>query len=113
MVRWPADLVMAQFDVYPNPNPASSASIPFLVNVQSDLLDQLPSRLMMPLSRVGVGKGAPRRLARTFEVNGENLALLAHLAAPVEVRLLKKAVASLAGSSHEFIDALDAVISGV
>jgi toxin CcdB len=104
---------MAQFDVYPNPNPASRERVPFVVNVQSDLLEQLPSRLVMPLSRVGLGKGAPRRLARTFEVKGENLALMAHLAAPVDARLLKKAVASLAAERHEFADAMDAVLSGI
>jgi toxin CcdB len=94
---------MAQFDVYPNPNPASRDRVPFVVNVQSDLLEQLPSRLVMPLSRVGLGKGAPRRLARTFEVKGEILALLAHLAAPVDA----------AAERHEFADAMDAVLSGV
>ena len=45
---------MAQFDVYPNPNVAAQGTVPFVVDVQSGLIDALPTRLVMPLSRVGV-----------------------------------------------------------
>ena len=45
---------MAQFNVYPNPNVAAQGTVPFVVDVQSGLIDALPTRLVMPLSRVGV-----------------------------------------------------------
>ena len=47
---------MAQFDVYVNPNPESRQSVPFVVDVQSGLIDALPTRLVMPLSRIGAGQ---------------------------------------------------------
>ena len=41
---------MAQFDVYENPNPASQKSIPYLLDVQTDLLDNLATR--QPVSQI-------------------------------------------------------------
>ena len=35
---------MAQFDVYRNPNPKTSSEIPYLLDIQTDLLDNLATR---------------------------------------------------------------------
>ncbi|RYG11826.1 MAG: plasmid maintenance protein CcdB [Burkholderiales bacterium] len=104
---------MAQFDVYLNPNPGSRSFVPYVIDVQSSLIDLLPTRLVMPLSRVGADQAKlPVNLAPTVEVEGEGLTLMAHLAAPVSARLLKKPVMSLAHRAHEVSAALDVVISG-
>ena len=42
---------MAQFDVYRNPNPATAAAIPYLLDVQSDLLQGLLTRVVVPLAK--------------------------------------------------------------
>jgi toxin CcdB len=105
---------MAQFDVYPNPNPRSKDTVPFIVDVQSALLDALPTRLVMPLSRTGVMTGGmPARLVPVFSVAGEKLALHAHQSAGIDARLLKRRVASIRQHAGEIRDALDAVISGI
>ncbi len=49
---------MPQFDVYLNPHAASRATVPFVVDVQSGLIEALPTRLVMPLSRVGAALDA-------------------------------------------------------
>jgi len=36
---------MAQWDVYPNPSARSREDMPYLVDLQSNLLDVLPTRL--------------------------------------------------------------------
>lgn len=105
---------MPQFDVYVNPYPAMRASTPFLVDVQSDLIDALPTRLVMPLSRVGATQmPLPRNLCPVVQVEGEPLALMPHLAAPVAKRLLRQPVLSIAHRAHEVSAALGAVMSGV
>jgi hypothetical protein len=43
-----ADFLLARFDVYANPG-ARAAATPFLLDVQSDLLDGLDSRMVIPL----------------------------------------------------------------
>ena len=40
---------MAQFDVYLNPTTETSHNIPYLVDVQADLLDVLATRIVIPL----------------------------------------------------------------
>ncbi|MGE4376136.1 MAG: CcdB family protein [Burkholderiaceae bacterium] len=105
---------MAQFDVYVNPNPASRPSVPFVLDVQSGLIDSLPTRLVMPLSRVGARLAkVPTNLCPVLEVEGEALILMPHLAAPVLARLLRNPVVSLPHSASAVSAAMDAVLSGV
>ena len=105
---------MAQFDVYTNPTPASREGFPYLVVVQSDQLDHLPTRLVMPLQRLERAPAEmPRRLAQIVLIKGERLHPAAHQCAAVPARALRKPVASLAADQGTLRDALDAVISGV
>lgn len=105
---------MAQWDVHLNPVAKARERIPYLVVLQSDLLSDLPTRLVVPLSRSGVSAvGLPRRLAAVFVVAGESLVLKPHEAGTLEARALGAAVASLRRESHRIVDALDAVVSGV
>jgi toxin CcdB len=104
---------MAQFDVYANPNPRSNDMVPCVVDVQSALLDALPTRLVMPLSPVGVNpQGMTQPLIPVFSVAGEKPALHAHQSASIDARLLKKRVASVRQHAGEVCDVLDAVVSG-
>ena len=105
---------MAQYDVYPNPSLRSRDWVPYVVDVQCDLLSGLRTRLVMPLTRVAVDvPQPPRRLAPVFSVAGERLALQPQATAGLDAKLLRGAVASLAAHAGEIRDALDAVISGV
>lgn len=104
---------MAQWDVYPNPTVASRDRIPYLVVLQSDLLELLPTRLVAPLSRSAVERGLAQRLAPSFDVAGESLRLKPHEAGVVPARALRQPVASLRTESHRIVDAFDAVISGL
>ena len=62
---------MAQFDVYDNPHPESRRFVPYLVDVQSALISQLTTRLVMPLSRVGAQQPKlPTNLCPVFDVGG-------------------------------------------
>jgi len=80
---------MSQFDVYVNPNAAPRAAVPFVVDVQSGLIDALPTRLVMPLSRIGAGQASlPSNLCPPVTLGGEVLTLMPHLAAPISKRLL-------------------------
>lgn len=105
---------MAQFDIYVNPHLASRSFVPYVVDVQSDLIDQLSTRLVMLLSRVGVTQPRlPSNLCPVVKVDDERLSLLAYMAAPVSACLLKKPVASLRYRVSEISAALDAVASGI
>lgn len=105
---------MAQFDVYENPTPAARRGFPYLVDLQSTQLRDLPTRLVMPLQRLASPpRGLPRRLVQTVVVGGEKLFLAAHQCASVPASVLKGPVLSLVAQQHLVRDALDAVLSGV
>lgn len=105
---------MAQFDVYRNPSQRQRDAMPYMVNVQSDLLDGLPTRLMMPLVKPSlVPASVPRNLCPTVDFGGERFHLLAQQAAPFLARDLGKPLGSINSRASDIVAALDAVISGV
>lgn len=48
---------MPQFAVHRNPNRATKAAVPFLLDVQSDLLEELDTRVVVPLYKSASLKG--------------------------------------------------------
>jgi toxin CcdB len=108
------DLRPMQFDVYENPSPRMRDEYPFVVDIQSDLLSGLPSRMVVPLALSDLSlTELPHRLCPIFNVKSRRVILLPYEAAPLDKRLLKKAITSLRDQAHEVISALDAVTSGV
>lgn len=87
---------------------------PYVVEVQSDLLGALSTRIVVPLAVTTLGaQSLPRRLCPLIPVNGTSLMLVPFEAAPLDKRLLRSVVGSVRERSHEIIDAMDAVLSGV
>jgi len=41
---------MAQYDVFSNPSRCAAEGIPYVVVIQSDLLDAFPTRMTVPLA---------------------------------------------------------------
>jgi toxin CcdB len=104
---------MAQFDVYANPSGSAAHGIPYVVVVQSNLLDALATRMSIPLATVEFAKNSPEKLCPVVTVNGQRLHALAHYTAPLPTRSLRHAVVNLAPQASTLIAAMDAVISGV
>jgi toxin CcdB len=105
---------MAQFDVYVNPQPNTRKFVPYVVDIQSALIDRLPTRLVVPLTweQTKTGK-LPVNLCPKVEIEGEALSLMPHLASPLGLRSLGRPVTSIASHGAEILAALDAVTSGV
>ena len=105
---------MAQWDVYQNPSPRSRGELPFLVDLQSDLLSELETRFVAPLARSRLPMTVlPRGLCPIFMIDGDEVVLIAHEAGPVDARQLKHPLSSLRSEAHIITTALDAVISGI
>lgn len=105
---------MAQFDVYRNVNPASSARIPYLLDVQSDLLDPLATRVVVPLCQPEVLKGRlAERLNPVFEVEGRKVVMLTPELAGVSRKILGDKIDNLSGERVAIIAALDLLIAGI
>lgn len=105
---------MAQWDVYANPSPRARAELPFLVDIQSDLLAALTTRLVVPCAPAETAAGGlPPRMSPAFEIDGRAVVLLPQEAGPVPASALRCQVGSLREQSHRIVDALDAVVSGL
>jgi toxin CcdB len=104
---------MAQFDVYANPSESAAHGIPYVVVVQSDLLDALATRMTIPLAIVEFAKKSPDKLCPMVTVNGQRLRVLAHYTAPLPTRSLRQVVGNLAAQASTLIAAMDVVVSGV
>lgn len=103
-----------QFDVYENPSPRMRDVYPYVVDVQSDLLSALATRMVVPLAITPLAaKDLPRQLCPLITVNGKSLMLVPFEAAPLDKRLLKTEIAGVRDRSHEIIAAMDAVLSGI
>lgn len=103
-----------QFDVYANPSPRMRDVYPYVVDVQSDLLSALATRMVVPLAVTTLAAiDLPRRLCPVFSVSDKSLMLVPFEAAPLDKRLLKDAINSLRDRSHEVVAAMDAVLSGI
>ena len=103
-----------QFDVFDNPSPRMRDVYPYVLEVQSDLLSALATRMVVPLAVTTLSaRDLPQRLCPLITVNGRALMLVPFEAAPLDKRLLKAAIANIRDRSHELIAAMDAVLSGV
>ena len=104
---------MAQFDVHRNPNSATRARIPYLLDVQSDLLDPLATRVVVPLCKPEVLSGKPaERLNPAFEIEGRKLLMLTPELAGVSRKALGERVTNLTAERAAIIAALDLVLDG-
>ena len=103
-----------QFDVFENPSPRMREVYPYVVDVQSDLLSALATRMMVPLAVTALAsQNLPRQLCPLISVNDKPLMLVPFEAAPLDKRLLKAEITSIRDRSHEIIAAMDAVLSGI
>jgi toxin CcdB len=103
-----------QFDVHRNPSPRMREQYPFVVDVQSDLLGSLATRMVVPLAITQSGSGdVPRSLCPVLQVQGLQLMLLPFEAAPIPKSLVKTNVQSMKRFASETVAAMDAVMRGI
>jgi toxin CcdB len=104
---------MAQFDVYPNPNPASRARVPYLVALPSDLLGTFDATVVAPLRFKADRAVIPVvRLNPTVRIGSKEYFLRPQELAAIATRLLKKPVANLSAQRDEILAALDFLFTG-
>ncbi|WP_224961313.1 CcdB family protein [Geomonas subterranea] len=103
---------MAQFDVYENPDQDSKSSVPFLLDVQADLLNRLNTRVVVPLVPVSALAHPIPLFNPQFEVEGTSFVMCTAELAGIHIRLIGAKVGSLKDSRTEIIAALDFLFTG-
>lgn len=102
-----------QFDVFDNPSPRMRHVYPYVVEVQSDVLASLATRMVVPLAVSTLATSAmPRRLCPTITVNEKSFMFVPFEAAPLDKRLLSTRTTNVRHRAHDIIAAMDALLSG-
>ncbi len=98
---------MAQFDVYARRNGPG-----YVLDCQSNVLERLNTRFVVPLLPVGSAPGALGHLNPVFEIQGASFVLMPQNAATVPIRELVATVTSLEAQRYAVLNALDVLITG-
>nr|WP_312230753.1 CcdB family protein [Pseudomonas sp.] len=105
---------MAQFAVHKNINPATRAAVPLLLDVQSNLLADLATRVVVPLYPASTLQGKMlKTLTPRFEIEGQPYVMMTPQMAGIANKQLGPMVADLAAQRDEIIAALDLLITGI
>lgn len=98
---------MAQYDLFPDP-----AGNGYLLDVQSDLLEGLNVRAVVPLLPQGRAPLAASRLNPVFDIDGTAHLMMTQYIAAVPARLLKAPVGDLSADFAAVTSALDMLFHG-
>ena len=101
-----------QCDVYQNAGD-ESGEIPYLLDVQADLLSDLQTRVVVPLIQKEAFGRRATRLHPQLTIEGRDVVMATHLVAAIRRQGLGTVVASVADHRDVIISAIDVLWSGV
>ena len=100
---------MAQFDVYENLNENTKKSIPFLLDIQNDVLKNLSTRVVIPLV---ISNQSINFLNPKFTINQIDVILSTAELASIPMEILGSRICSLKEKREEIIGAVDFLVTG-
>lgn len=104
---------MTQFTVYRNKNPRSRTTFPYLLDVQSDLLDGLQTRVVIPLTKAAALTRKPvAHLMPLVQFDGDNYVLMTPQLAGIPRNELGPQAGSLAEHRDTIVAAMDFLVLG-
>jgi len=101
-----------QFDVHRN-GVDSSRYAPFLLDIQADLLEDLATRIVVPLILMPLFGRRAGRLHPILAIDNQQVVMATHLVAAIRRGELGVPVASLRDQRDEIIRAIDILLAGV
>ena len=104
---------MAQFSVYRNKNARTKATFPYLVDVQSDLLEPLNTRVVIPMTKAAALTRKPvSHLTPEVSFNGDRYVLMTPQLAGVGRAELGPHAGALVDERHVIMAAIDFLLTG-
>jgi toxin CcdB len=105
---------MAFLSLHANPNPANRKAIPYLLDVQADLLESLGTRVVVPLySEAAAGPRIMDRLTPRVTFQRHRLVAMVPELAGIAKRDLGAPVGELGSTRAALVAALDLLFTGV
>ena len=103
---------MARFDIHPNPIVSDRLAMPYVLQIQSDLLYRFAERVCVPLVREGAIPGLTDRLNPAVLVDGETVRLHPFGIAVFHANDLRETVGTAQAVALEIETALDMLLRG-
>lgn len=104
---------MPQFALYRNRNPASRTRFPLLLDVQSDLLEPLATRVVVPLTPAGAAQTrAMQKLTPALKFDGKDYLMLTPQIAGIPARELGAIAGNLSIDRNSIVAAIDFLLAG-
>ena len=104
---------MARFDVYRNPRRETARDTPYLLDVQSDFLEDLATRVIVPLRSGKLISQQVSRLNPILKVDGVSVVMDTPQIVGYPRLPLKRPVANLRANEFEIQNALDFLFAGI
>ena len=104
---------MAQFDIHKNPNPAARKHAPFVVDLQSDHLRHVATRLCAPIKSIKAASRPIEGVMPEIEIGGKRFRIYMQELAAVPAALLGPSTATAAAYRFQLISAVDLLVSGI
>ena len=105
---------MSQFILYKNLDNHTSKAYPYFVDVQSELLSTLNTRLVIPLTPLYLlDQKAPSHLCPTIHIEQGDFVVLTQQMASIPAKILVEPVTDLSPYRDEIIAAIDFMITGI
>ncbi len=100
---------MAQFDVYKNENKLTNEKVPYLLNIQNDILDSINTRVVIPLVKdMKDFKG----LTKEFIIENQKVYLTTSQMGTIHKNELKTKVTTLQNQKEDIKNSIDFLIYG-
>jgi toxin CcdB len=105
---------MAQFTVYRNKNPRTRSTVPFLLDIQNDLLENLETRVVVPLRPTAAVRGKRlRTLTPVLEIEGKSYLMLTPQLAGIGKSEIGTPIARVEQYRFDIIAAIDFLVTGI
>ena len=98
---------MPKYDIYPNPSGDG-----YLLDVQTDLLSDLNTRVVVPLLPTSKAPKPANRLNPIFELDGESVVMVTQFMAAVPTGMLNISVRKLDEEFEKVTAAIDMLMQG-
>jgi len=105
---------MSQYHVYENLNEKSKKNYPYLVDVQSTLLSDFNTKIVIPLAvKEKFGKGIIRNLNPLLTIKKKKYILLTQQMAAIPVTQIGSLICECLSERNGILSAIDFLITGI
>ena len=100
---------MAQFDVYKNENDQTNQRVPYLLDIQNDILDSINTKIVIPLVK---DKNDFKGLIKEFIIENQKVYLTTSQMGTIHKNELKTKITTLQNQKEEIKNSIDFLIYG-